>query len=129
MRQKLIKFLAVLIPFTLILFGLQYFISAELKNSNSIFLYFSTWSVYAFNFFATIIIYVFVLFVNKTFSDKTGFAFMAGGLLKMMAALIFLLPLIQNKEIDAINDVIAFFIPYFLFLFIETFFILKILNK
>lgn len=129
MRQKLIKFLTVLIPFTLILYGLQYFICAELKNSNSVVLYFSTWSVYTFNFFATIIIYVFVLFVNKTFSDKTGFAFMACGLLKMMAALIFLLPLIQNKEIDAINDVLAFFIPYFLFLFIETFFILKILNK
>jgi hypothetical protein len=69
------------------------------------------------------------VFVNKTFSDKTGFAFIACGVLKMMGAIVFLLPLIQNKEINAINDVLAFFIPYFLFLFLETSYIVKILNK
>ncbi|WP_044401425.1 DUF6168 family protein [Lacinutrix sp. Hel_I_90] len=127
MKQKLIKFLFVLIPFTLVFFSLQYFIADLIADTKA--LYYETWKVYVFNFSATFIVYLFVVFVNKTFSDKTGFAFMACGLLKMMAAIIFLLPLIQNKELDAVNDVIAFFIPYFLFLFLETIYVVKILNK
>jgi hypothetical protein len=127
MKQKLIKFLFVLVPFTLVFFSLQYFIGDLIADTKA--LYYETWKVYAFNFLATFIVYLFVVFVNKTFSDKTGFAFMACGLLKMMAAIIFLLPLIQNKELDAVNDVIAFFIPYFLFLFLETIYVVKILNK
>ncbi|AUC82922.1 DUF6168 family protein [Lacinutrix sp. Bg11-31] len=127
MKNKLIAFLTILIPFSLILFALQYFIVNKLGNDFSLF--YSTWSVYLFHFTATLLVYIAVLFVNKTFSDKTGFAFMACGLIKMMAALVFLLPLIQNKEIDAINDVLAFFIPYFLFLLLETVYVVKILNK
>lgn len=127
MSQKLIKFLIVLVPFSIVLFVLQYYFCQSFLEPNALF--YNTWSVYLFNFLATSIIYLFILFVNKTFSDKTGFAFMACGLLKMMAAIIFLLPLIQNKEIDAVNDVLAFFIPYFLFLLLETIYIVKILNK
>lgn len=127
MKQKLIKFLFVLVPFTLVFFSLHYFIGDLIGATKD--LYYETWKVYVFNFLATFSVYLFVVFVNKTFSDKTGFAFMACGLLKMMGAIIFLLPLIQNKELDAVNDVIAFFIPYFLFLFLETIYVVKILNK
>lgn len=127
MKQKLIKFLFVLVPFTLVFFSLHYFIGDLIGVTKD--LYYETWKVYVFNFLATFSVYLFVVFVNKTFSDKTGFAFMACGLLKMMGAIIFLLPLIQNKELDAVNDVIAFFIPYFLFLFLETIYVVKILNK
>ena len=127
MIQKLKLFLIVLIPFTLLFFGIQYYVVEQLKET-TVFLN-STWSVYTFHFFATLLIYIFVIFVHKTFSDKTGFAFMACSLLKMMAAIVFLLPLIQDKEHSVLSDVIAFFIPYFLFLIIETVFVLKILNK
>lgn len=127
MKNKLISFSTILIPFSLILFALQYFIVNKLDSDLSLF--YSTWSVYVFHFIATLLVYLSVLFVNKTFSDKTGFAFMACGLIKMMASLVFLLPLIQNKEIDAINDVLAFFIPYFLFLLLETIYVVKVLNK
>ncbi|WAC01110.1 DUF6168 family protein [Lacinutrix neustonica] len=127
MNQKLIKFLFVLIPFTLVFFTLQHFVSDLILDTKLLF--YSTWKVYLFNFLASFFVYLFVLFVNKNFSDKTGFAFMACGLLKMMAAIIFLLPIIQNKELDAVNDVITFFIPYFLFLLLETIYVVKILNK
>jgi hypothetical protein len=127
MKNKLLSFLIVLIPFSLILFGFQQFVVNKLGLDISLF--HNTWSVYLFHFTATLLIYISVLFVNKTFSDKTGFAFMACGLIKMMASVVFLLPLIQNKELDAINDVITFFIPYFLFLLLETVYIVKLLNK
>ncbi len=127
MKKKLQSFLLVLIPFTLILFGIQYFAVAHLKQTTTFF--YSTWSIYIFHFFATLLIYLFIVFVKKTFSDKTGFAFMACGLLKMMASIIFLLPLILNKEQSALNDVIAFFIPYFLYLLLETVYTVKMLNN
>lgn len=127
MIQKLKPFLFTLIPFTLFFFGIQYFIVDLLKEQLYTFFY-STWSIYIFHFSATILVFLFVLFVHKTYPDKAGFAFMACGLLKMLAAIVFLLPLIQNKE-AVLNDVLAFFISYFLFLFLETFFALRILNK
>lgn len=127
MTQKLKPFLIVLIPFTLILFVIQNYVIGSFSETQTFFL--STWSIYTFHFCATLLIYLFVLFVQKTFPDKTGFAFMACGLLKMMAAIVFLLPIILNKEQMALNDVIAFFVPYFLFLALETVFALKILNN
>jgi hypothetical protein len=127
MIQKLKPFLIVLIPFSLCFFGIQYFVVEALNSETNRFFY-STLNIYTFHFFATLLVFLFILFVDKTFPDKTGFAFMACSLLKMMAAIVFLFPLIQNKA-SVLNDVLAFFIPYFLFLFLETFFALKILNK
>ncbi len=128
MIAKLNSFIVVLTVFTLFFFGVQYYIVDLIKEQQGLFFY-NTWSIYLFHFLATLIIYVLVFFVNRIFPDKTGFAFMACSLLKMLAALIFLLPFIQVKEQYTINDVFAFFIPYFLFLFLETFYVIKILNQ
>ncbi|SFW56915.1 DUF6168 family protein [Cellulophaga fucicola] len=128
MSTKLKSFLLVLIPFTLLFFGIQFYIVSLVKEQEGTFFY-NTWSIYVFHFFVTLIIYMLVLFVNKILPDKTGFVFMGSSLLKMMAAFVFLLPLIQVKEQYGINDVFAFFIPYFLFLFLETFYVLKIINQ
>jgi hypothetical protein len=73
--------------------------------------------------------YSFLIFVNKSFPDKTGFAFMGISLLKMMAAVVFLIPLLQSDLKSQIPDVGAFFIPYFLYLFLETFFAIRLINK
>lgn len=126
MTKSLKFFLIALITFTLFFYGIQYAIVQQLESTH---FYYSTWSIYVFNFFVTLFIYLSILFVNKTFIDKTGLAFMACSVLKIMVAFLFLLPLIQNKENSGLNDVFAFFIPYFLYLFFETFFVLKILNK
>lgn len=127
MNKKLKSFLLVLIAFTVILFSIQNFVIEYLKQTNTFF--YNTSSIYIFHFFATLLIYLFVVFVQKTFPDKTGFAFMACSLLKMMAAIVFLLPLILNDEANALNDVIAFFIPYFLYLAFETTLTVKMLNN
>jgi hypothetical protein len=54
---------------------------------------------------------------------------MGVSLLKMMAAVLFLIPQLQSDIKNQIPDVAAFFIPYFLYLFFETIFAIRLINK
>lgn len=121
------KFIKLIIPFSLVLFFIQYYV-VESFFKNSIFFY-STWSIYVFHLVITLCSYSFLIFVNKTFPDKTGFAFMGFSLIKMMAAIVFLIPLLQSDLKSQVPDVSAFFIPYFLFLFFETLFAIRLINN
>jgi len=125
--QQFYNFLYTIFPISIILFFIQYF-SISIFFENTSFFY-STWSIYVFHLTLNLISYGFLLFVNKTFADKTGFAFMGFSLLKMLAAIVFLIPLLQSDVVSKIPDVGAFFIPYFLYLSIETFFAVRLLNK
>lgn len=126
MKHQLLYFLKILIPFTVVLLVLHYFAVRELSGSYTF--YYSAWSIYAFHFIITFLIYTAVLTVSKNLPEKTGFAFLACSGLKMFAAVIFLVPLIKGKAPEPIADVAAFFIPYFLFLFFETVFAVKLLK-
>ncbi|WP_296147179.1 hypothetical protein [uncultured Flavobacterium sp.] len=122
-----LNFLKYLIPFAIVLFLVQHFTVANLFKNIPFF--YSTWSIYVFHIIITLLSYLFLLFVHKNFPDKTGFTFMGIGLIKMMAGVVFLIPMIQSDTIDRIPDVAAFFIPYFLFLFFETIFAVRLINK
>jgi len=122
-----LNFLKYLVPYSLVLFVAQYFIATNLFSNIPFF--YSTWSIYVFHIIITMLSYLFLLFVNKTFPDKTGFAFMGISLIKMMASVVFLIPLLQSDTIDRIPDVGMFFIPYFLFLLFETIFAVRLINK
>jgi hypothetical protein len=125
--QKFYSFLKYIIPFSVILFFVQnYIVTTAFED---ILFFYSTWSIYLFHFVITLLSYLFLIFVNKTFPDKTGFAFMGISLIKMMAAVIFLIPLLQSDLKNQIPDVGAFFIPYFLYLLFETFFAISLINK
>jgi hypothetical protein len=124
--NKLPAFLKFFIPFAILLLGSQYIVIASWFEKIDFF--YQTGSIYGFHIVATLIIYIFLLFVDKTFPEKTGFAFLAGGILKMMAVLVFLFPLIKANVNDPVPDIAAFFIPYFLFLFFETFFAVRLIN-
>lgn len=126
MKLNLLSFLKLFIPFSLLLFAIQYFLVNFTFDTS---LYYSTLSVYAFHVIATLLIYLFLIYVQKTFSDKTGFAFMGCSLLKMMAAVLFLLPLMLSDVADPFHDIIAFFVPYFLFLIFETFYAINLINN
>jgi len=127
MMSPFLNFLKYLVPFSIVLFLAQHFTIANLFAD--IPLFYSTWSIYVFHIIITMLSYLFLLFVHKTFPDKTGFTFMGAGLIKMMIAVVFLIPMIQSDTIDRIPDVVAFFIPYFLFLFFETIFAVRLINK
>jgi len=125
MQAKLISFLKLFIPFSIVLFIVQFSIVNYLLNIE---LYYASLAVYTFHVAATFLIYLFLVYVNNTFSDKTGFAFMACSLLKMLAAVLFLLPMMLNDVPNPFQDLILFFIPYFLFLIFETIYAVKLIN-
>lgn len=126
MKQSLLSFLKTFIPFSILLYLGQYFIIKEFA-SEYIFIY-NTWSIYTFHIIATFIIFITLLAVQKASFDNTGFAFLACGLLKMLASIVFLVPLIKADLVSKLPDITAFFIPYFLFLTFETVFALKLIN-
>ena len=125
--QQFYKFLKLIVPFSIVLFFIQFYAIGSFFQNITFF--YPTWSIYLFHLIITLLSYGFLLFVNKTFADKTGFAFMGFSLFKMMAAIVFLIPLIQSDLESQIPDVSAFFIPYFLYLFFETFFAVRLLSK
>ncbi len=124
---KIASFLKSFIPFTVLLFVVQYY-STQAWSGSHIFFY-PTWSIYLFLFVSTLLLYIFLLFVRKNYPDFTGFAFLGSTFLKMLAAVVFLIPLIQSDATETNLDIAAFFIPYFLFLFFETFFAIRLINK
>lgn len=126
MKEKLIKFLIRLVPFTLVTFFIQYFIvNYGLEENN---LYYSTYAIYLFHLLSTFFVFALLVVINNYFKDKTGFAFMGAGMLKMLAAVIFLLPMLLNHSGNAFANLLSFFIPYFLYLAFETFYAVKLIN-
>ena len=55
--------------------------------------------------------------------------FLALFLLKMVAAVVFLIPLIKMENVSKIPDFISFFIPYFIYLFLEIVLTLRLLKQ
>ena len=127
MTTPFFSFLKLFFPFALVLFALQYFVTLQLFSA--IPFYYSVWSIYILHIVITILAHLFLLFVHKNFPDKTGFTFMGMGVLKMMACVVFLIPMIQSDTINRIPDVGAFFIPYFLFLLFEPIFAVRLINN
>lgn len=125
--SRIADFLKYFVPFSIVLFAAQYFAMQSLSETLSFF--YQAWSIYTFNVVATFLVYVFLIFVHKNFKDYTGFAFLGACLFRMMAAVVFLIPLINADVKDPIIDISTFFIPYFLFLFFETYFAIRLINK
>ena len=127
MTTPFLKFLKLFTPYALVLFGLQYFTTLQLFSD--IPFYYSTWSIYVFHIVITLVAHLCLLFVHKNFPEHAGFTFMGLGVIKMMACVVFLIPLIKSDTVSRIPDVAAFFIPYFMFLLFETIFAVRLINK
>lgn len=126
MRPQLLSFLKLFIPFTILLFILHYVLVNYVLEIK---FYYSTISIYLFHVIATFLVFLFLVFIHKSFSDKTGVAFMATSLFKMFAAVLFLLPMMLNTTDNRFAQIIAFFIPYFLYLIFETIYAVKLINS
>ena len=124
---KFLDFLKYFLPFLAILFIAQYFITNEFFAETSLF--YSVWSIYIFHAFSVIIVFGALVAINSIYKEYTGFAFMGATFMQMMAAVVFLIPLIKAKVANPVPDIAAFFIPYFLFLFFTTYFAVKLINS
>lgn len=125
-KKRQISFLIRLSVLTLILFAvhsyvLHYFFSETL--------FFPIWHIYVFLFIVTFLVYT---LINYRFSIKKTEVFnpfMMATLLKMMLAIIFLLPLILSDFENKKPDVLNFFILYFIYLGFEVFSISNFLQN
>ena len=106
-----LSFLKYLLPFSLLLYLIQYFVVSALFPET--YFFYPLWSVYLFMVIAT----------------YTGYTFMGLGVIKMLAAVIFLIPLIRSDTENRIPDVAMFFIAYFLFLGFETYKAIQLLKR
>lgn len=125
MKKHIPGFLVKLLLFTIISYVIQFLLTQVVFETD---LFYSNWSIFVFLFLTTLVIYLIVAWVYENFEDKTGFAFMGLSLLKMFAAVVFLLPLLLSDIASALDSIFAFFIPYFLFLLFETLVSVKLLK-
>lgn len=126
-KKRQISFLLQLVAVTAILLGLHTYLLSYFAEQIEFF--FPVWHIYMFHVLVTAIFYT---IINYRFSSgKTNIfnLFMGLTFLKMILAILFLLPLLLSDFENKQPDVFNFFIPYFLFLFFEVYALTKFLQK
>ncbi|MFN2260557.1 MAG: hypothetical protein ABR595_00635 [Psychroflexus sp.] len=91
--------------------------------------YYSLISIYAFHIIAALAVLAIIHLVYTKSKDHTGFAFMGTSLLKMLAAVLFLLPGFLSENKPEFINIMNFFVPYFIFLVFETLIVVKLINQ
>lgn len=91
--------------------------------------YYSLISIYTFHILAALAVLAIIHLVYVKSKDHTGFAFMGTSLLKMLAAVLFLLPGFLSENKPAFINIMNFFVPYFIFLVFETLLVVKLINR
>lgn len=127
MNSAIKQFLWFFIPFSVLLYLIQYALTNLLWTSLEF--YYSPLAISLFLFFITLFFYVLLVYIHKIFPDKTGFAFLGFGMFKMFAAIVFLIPLIRSELENKVPATLFFFGSYFLYLFVDTLFSVRLINK
>ena len=126
MTKTAISFCIRLLIFSVLLFSAHFYILLQFFNGT---LYFPLWSIYVFNAVLVLIVFLVISGKSKKGSSKIYQTFLGLTALKMVFAVVFLLPIFMGKSEHAQLEVINFFISYFLFLGFEIFSLNKFLQK
>jgi len=125
-KKRQLDFLFKIVLFTIVIYGIHSYL---FHNFFEVTLFFPIWHIYVFLFLITFLIFTIINYRYSNGNTAVFNPFLIATLLKMLIAIIFLLPLLlsnlENKKIDVLN----FFIPYFIFLFFEVFSINTFLQK
>ncbi len=117
--KQFLPFLIKLVLFAGVLWGVHYYILfnffAELT------LYFPLWTIYL--FLGAMVLAVYGIILYKVLKgSKNGFQiFLSSTLIKMVLAIVFLLPVFTGKVVHMKLEIFNFFIPYLFFLGFEVF--------
>ena len=84
---------------------------------------------YTVNYVLALIIFTALYLLKKKYKNTLGFIFMAGSLLKFGVFFIFFYPIYKQNGAITTLETTSFLIPYILCLIMETFFLVKLLNK
>jgi len=126
MTKKITSFIIRLFIFALVLFGIHFYILSQFFDG---ILYFPIWVIYIFNLVLVFLVFAVISYKSKQGSKKMLELFLGLTILKMVLAIVFLLPLFFGKSNHPQLELINFFIPYFLFLGLEIFSLNKFLQK
>lgn len=126
MNKETSSFLLTLIGFTTLLFLIHFYIIYQFFQGQ---LYFPIWTIYVFNVALVCAVYFVLNYKYKQNSKSILNFFLGLTMLKMILAIVFLLPLFFGKSDHSQLEVINFFIPYFLFLAFEIFSLNKFFQK
>ncbi|PKA82896.1 hypothetical protein ATE92_1036 [Ulvibacter sp. MAR_2010_11] len=127
MTKDLLNFFLKLAAFTGLLLAIHYYIFFNFFSE--IILYFPLWIIYTFNAVLVFAVFAFVNYKSLQGSEKIYNIFLGLTLVKMVLAIIFLLPVFAGKVESPRVEVINFFIPYFVFLAFEIFSLNKIFRN
>ncbi len=126
MTKDTISFILALLLFSIILFGVHFYIIFQFFDAD---FYFPIWTIYVFNTLLVFIVYGILRYKSIQGSKNIYQTFLLLTLAKMALILVFLIPLFIGKSKHIQFEVFNFFIPYFLFLIFEIFHINKFLKK
>lgn len=126
-KQREFKFLGLLTAITIILLGIHYYIYTYFLDSIELML--PIWTVYAFHFVVVVLIYSFINYKYTSGGTEIFNLFMILTFLKMILAVVFLLPVLLSALENKAPDVLNFFIPYFIYLGLEVWTVTKFLQQ
>lgn len=124
MKANFIKLTTYIVIFTLVLMAIQYGVlfSVEIE------LFYSVWQIYLFHFVLAFITCGLLFYFSHIDKSKAGFVFIACSLLKMLATVIFLLPMMLRLKTDMFGNIMMVLLPYLVYLVFETVYVNKLLN-
>lgn len=91
--------------------------------------FFPLWHIYVFHLLVAVVIYTIINYRYSNGKTEIFSPFMGVTIIKMILAIVFLLPLLLSDFLKKQPDVFNFFIPYFIYLFLEVFYVTKFLQK
>jgi hypothetical protein len=126
-KKRQLVFLLQLIGVSVLLFSIHsYFLYHFAKE---VVFFFPLWQIYTFHLIITLLLYTIINYRFSSGKKDVFNLFMVMTILKMVLAILFLLPLILSVFKNKQPDVFNFFIPYFLYLFFEVFTLTRFLQK
>lgn len=81
------------------------------------------------NYALAVVIFAVIFILRKKYSHLLGFIFMGGSLLKFAVFFIFFNPVYKEDNIVEPVESTSFLVPYLVCLFLETFTLIRVLNK
>lgn len=126
LMNELKSFIIKLLIFSVLILAVHTYLISQFFEGD---LYFPIWTIHLFNAVLVFLVYCIMNYQSKKGAHKIFFTFIALTLVKMLLAVVFLMPLFFGKSAHSQLEVINFFIPYFMFLTFEILSINKFLQK
>lgn len=126
MTNQVINFILKLVAAMAVVFGAHVLILHSLNQPKFHHLIIESYVV---NIVLAVIIYCLLFFLKKKYLDVLGFIFMAGSFLKFGVYFIFFYPYFNEDGFIIKQEATSFLIPYITCLIIETYYLVKLLNK